>query len=479
MRILNRMGGIELSSAYACIKAISKKKEDIINARRVDFVRGAQERGLPVEKAQEAFELIVKFGGYGFNKSHSAAYAHLSYQTAYLKCHYTPEFMAALLSSEIDDGNKRDMLVDHIADARKFGVQVLPPDVNRGDADFTVVNGQIVFGLTAIKGLGRGAAEEIVRARQEKGPFKDLYDFCERVDHRSVTKGAIEKLIKAGGMDVFARPFAHRAQLIAALPGAVDSAEARQQDLKRGQMNMFDVFEAPEENGKPSVETETPLPNIPRWTNTEQLKNEKEALDFYFSSHPLAEFDADLKRFTTHEIGKLRDLDNGAEARIGGMLSQVRFFNSKKGDRYVRCKIEDFSGQAECVMWPSDYARFKEHFVDDRIYLCEAIVEWGDREEPVIVLNRLMTLDEGKKELTRGLVLRMELGRHGAEVIDGVSRVLKRSPGPCSVYMQVTDPSGRRAHLRLGDDWKVHPGTVQVDELEMLLGSGAVLFTGK
>ena len=190
MRILNRLGGIELSSAYACIKAISKKKHDIIDARRAEFVKGAKERGLTEEKAEEIFELIVKFGGYGFNKSHTRRLRPRSrYQTAYLKAHYTAEFMAALLSSEIDDGNKRDMMVEHIADARKLGVDVLPPDVNRGEADFTVSDGQIVFGLTAIKGLGRGAAEEIVRAREEKGPFKDLFDFCERVDPKIVTEG--------------------------------------------------------------------------------------------------------------------------------------------------------------------------------------------------------------------------------------------------------------------------------------------------
>src|SRR5262249_45662253 len=167
MRILNRLGGIELSSAYACIKAISKKKQEIIDQRRLEFLKGAQERGVSELTAIEIFDLITYFGGYGFNKSHSAAYAHLGYQTAYLKAHYTPEFMAALLSSEIEDGNKRDILVQHIEDARRLGVEVLPPDVNAGDVEFTVTGGQIVFGLTAIKGLGRGAAEEIVRVRQQ------------------------------------------------------------------------------------------------------------------------------------------------------------------------------------------------------------------------------------------------------------------------------------------------------------------------
>ena len=475
MRILNKLGGIELSSAYACIKAISKKKEDIINARKIDFVKGASGQGMSEEKAEEIFTLIVKFGGYGFNKSHSAAYALVSYQSAYLKQHYTPEFMAALLSSEIDDGSKRDMLVEHIADARKFGVQVLPPDVNRGESDFTVIGGQIVFGLTAIKGLGRGASDNIVHARNAKGPFRDLFDFCERIDSKIVSRAALDKVVKAGAMDAFAKPFAHRAQLIAALPGAMQSAEECQQDRRRGQMSMFDVME----DSGPSGEVVSTLPNVPRWQNTEQLKFEKEALDFYFSSHPLAEFDKEMKRFVTHEIAHLRDLEHGQEVRIGGMISQVRFMNTKKGDRFVRCKVEDFTGQTECVMWPSDYARFKDEFVDDRIYLFEAGVEWGDREDPIVVLRRLMTLEQAKKELTKGLILKMSIGRHGPESIDGIERVLKRTPGPCTVYLVILDSTGRTAQLRLGDECKVHPAQVRVDELEMLLGDGAVVFTGR
>jgi DNA polymerase III subunit alpha len=479
MRILNRLGGIELSSAYACIKAISKKKQEIIDARKADFIQGAKNQGLAAEKAEEIFNLIVKFGGYGFNKSHSAAYALVSYQTAYLKQHYPAEFLASLLSSEIDDGNKRDMLVDHIGDARKFGVAVLAPDVNRGEADFTVINGQIVFGLTAIKGLGRGAAENIAQVRAGKGPFQDLFDFCERVDLRIVGKAAIEKLIMAGAMDAFARPFAHRAQLMAALPSAIQNAEATQKDKQIGQMTFFDVLEVSEDAKDSERETQSSLPNVPRWTNTEQLKFEKEALDFYFSSHPLAEFEKSLKRFISHDVAQLRDLEHGQEVRLGGMITQVRFMNTKKGDRFVRCKLEDFTGQAECVMWPSDYSRFKDDFVDDRIYLFEAGVEWGDREDPIVVLRRLMGLDQARKELTKGLILKLTIGQHGTESIDGIERILKRSPGPCTVYLVVRDSAGRTAQLRVGDDWKIHPAQVPVEELEMLLGEGAVVFTGR
>ena len=190
MRLLDLLGGISLSDAYACIKAISKKKQDVIDARRGDFIRGAMSRGVQESVAKEIFDQIEFFGGYGFNKSHSAAYAYVSFQTAYLKAHYTAEFMAALLSSEIDDGNKRDVLVDHIADARRLGVEVRRPNVNEGGPDFAVRDGKILFGLNAIKGLGRAAAEEIARARAEKNQFRDLFDFCERVDLKIVPKSA-------------------------------------------------------------------------------------------------------------------------------------------------------------------------------------------------------------------------------------------------------------------------------------------------
>jgi DNA polymerase-3 subunit alpha len=481
MRILNRLGGIDLSSAYACIKAISKKKADVIDARRAEFIAGAQKQGLTADRADEIFELIVKFGGYGFNKSHSAAYAHVSYHTAYLKRHFTPEFMAALLSSEIEDGNKRDMLVEHIADARKFGVQVLPPDVNLGEPDFTVRDGQIVFGLVAIKGLGRGAAEEIVRARQENGPFKDLYDFCERVDLKTVTRAAVERLIKAGGMDAFAQPFAHRAQLLAALPGAVQAAEDLQNDRRRGQRNIFDLIASDgDSNGTGGERDATPLPTVPRWSNTDQLKAEKEALDFYFSSHPLAEFDAALRRFSSHSCVSVTEARHGTEVRFGGMISMTRVMTTKKGGRFVRCKVEDFTGQVECVMWPDDYSRYVSEFADDRIYLFEAVVEDDQRNGgKIVILKRLMTLDQARTELTKGLVLHLTTGQHGPDTVDRLGTILTRKRGPCVVYVQVKDHEGRKAQFRLGDEYRVNPSEVPVDELEMLLGSGHVVFTGR
>ena len=232
MRILNRLGGIELSQAYACIKAISKKKTEFIAQARAQFLAGAAERKVPKETATKVFDLIVFFGGYGFNKSHSTAYALLAFQTAYLKAHYPTEFMAALLSSEID-GAERDKLVEHIDECRRMKIEVLRPDINLGSVEFQVAEeGKIAFALSAIKGVGQKAVEAIVAAREAGGPFASLDDLFERVPLATVTQACVEALIKAGAFDGLG---ARRSQLLAALPRAAQPGQASQNDRKRGQ----------------------------------------------------------------------------------------------------------------------------------------------------------------------------------------------------------------------------------------------------
>jgi DNA polymerase III subunit alpha len=476
MRILNRLGGIELSSAYACIKAISKKKHEIIDQRRADFLKGAQERGVREETAREIFDLITYFGGYGFNASHSAAYAHVGYQTAYLKAHYTPEFMAALLSSEIEDGNKRDIMVQHIDDARRLGVEVLPPDVNAGDVEFTVADGKILFGLTAIKGLGRGAAEEIVRARREKGPFKDLFDFCERIDLRVVPRSAIEKLIMAGAFDTFR---ARRSQLWHVLPGALQAAGELQQDRKHGQRNFFEMLQ---ESG-PDAAARAPvvLPDVPEWSDTDKLKREKEALDFYVSSHPLALYEDAVRRFASHSVDQLGELGANQEVILGGMLIEVRFMNTKKArngnSRYLRCKLEDFTGQVECVMWPDDFVRFKDEVSEDRVCFVKGAID-RTREPPGLILTRIFGIDQAQRELTKALFLSLALGVHTTDQIEAVARILQRTPGTCPVYLAVHDAAGKRSVLKCGQEYWINPAKLAPTELEMVLGAGRVKFAG-
>jgi DNA polymerase III subunit alpha len=474
MRILNKLGGIEMASAYACIKAISKKKHDIIDRRRIDFVQGARERGASRETAEKIFAFIQEFGSYGFNKAHSAAYAYVSYQTAYLKAHYPAEFMAALLSSEVEDGNKRDVMVDHIADARKLGVDVVPPGVNLSDSDFTVQGGKIVFGLTAIKGVGRLATDEVVRARRAGGPFKDLFDFCERVDHKLVSRAAIERLIKAGALDGLG---GHRAQLTHVLPRALQAAVERQNDRRLGQRNLFDALagEGPANgNGNPAEEE---LPEVEPWPETEKLKFEKEVLDFYLSSHPLAQHEREVRRYASHTAEQLKGLPAMQEVTLGGMLTQVRFQNVKKArngnTRFARCKVEDFTGSVECVMWPDDFARHKDAFVEDRVCFVRGTVE-RNREEPGLVLTRVFSLEQARRELARELHLLVRLRQHSPVDVDALARLLARAPGPCPVVVTVKDDSGKRCVLRLGHDYRVNPATFPREELEEVLGPGSV-----
>jgi DNA polymerase III subunit alpha len=429
---------------------------------------------------QDTYDLTVDVDhnfvadGLIIHNSHSAAYAQIGYQTAYLKAHYTPEFMAALLSSEIEDGNKRDIMVDHIGDARHLGVEVLPPDVNTCEPDFTVKDGKILFGLTAIKGLGRGAAGDIVRARQEGGPFKDFFDFCERIDSHVVSRAAIEKMIKAGAFDAFGR----RAQLWAVLPHAIQAASELQEDRRRGQRNLFDAFG---EEGPAPAAPAVQLPDLPEWPEKERLLNEKEALDFYLSSHPLAQHEDDIRRFATHTVSQMPELTHGQEVFMGGMLTGVRFMNSKNArngnSRYVMCQIEDFTGSTKCVMWPDDLARHKDEVHPDRICFIKATVN-KNRPDAVLVMSRILSIEQAQRELTKGLWLQMSLGAHEPPVVDAVARVLQRSPGSCPVFLCFRDGAGKKTLCKASEDFKINPATVAVGELELLLGAGSVKFAG-
>ena len=486
MRILNRLGGIELSKSYAVIKAISKKIPDKIESGRADFLNGCMDRGVSKEVAEDIFAKIVFFAGYGFNKSHTAAYAQIGYQTAYLKTHYTAEFMAALLSSEIDDGNKRDIMVEHIADARKLGVDVEAPNVNKGQPDFDVVNGKIVFGLTAIKGLGRGAAVEVVRAREKGGPFRDLFDFCERVDRRVVKEAQCEKVIKAGAMDCFSK---NRNSLLHALPRAYKAADDKADDKRRGQKNMFDMLDVgidPATTGPGGLPSGERLPDVPLWTELVKLKFEKEVLDFYMSSHPLAQYDNQLRRFRSHDTAQCAKLSAGTEVRLAGMvvelIPKMVMKGRNQGNRWAIVRVEDFSGSVKCILWSDQFQRFGEDVRPDSILLFDGKVEWREGSgEPDVIVDKVLTMDQARAELTRGLVLRLDYRTEddGRQTFESVRNILKKAKGSCPVYLSVNDPNGRSAQFKLSADYFVNPTQVDVEQLEMVLSKGAVLFTSR
>jgi DNA polymerase-3 subunit alpha len=369
------------------------------------------------------------------------------------------------------------VFIDHISDARKLGIEVLAPDVNRGRADFDVQNNRIIFGLTAIKGLGRGAAEEIVRARTDGGKFKDLFDFCERIDRRIVPKSAVEKMIQAGAFDVFGR----RAALFAAVTKAYASADERASEKRRGQSGLFD-----DEDGG-GTDAGTPgrgLPDVPEWPETERLKFEKEALDFYITSHPLAQHDEQLRRFRTHDAGDLAKGKAGTEGRVGGMITNLDVRTANKGRnvgrKYAMFRIEDFTGSVRCIMWSDEYARFKEVVGGDFVGLFEGVLDWKpDRAEPDFQVKKVITIEEARSEFTKSMVLKVAYAEDDEALrrLDAVSLILKRYRGPCPVYLSVRDANGKQVQLKLNDEFRVNPAALKLEELEMVLGPGAVIFS--
>jgi DNA polymerase-3 subunit alpha len=264
---------------------------------------------------------------------------------------------------------------------------------------------------------------------------------------------------------------------MALLPRAIQGAAAVQNDRRTGQSSLFGSPAAEEDSARP---TEA-LPDLPEWPDTEKLKYEKEALDFYFSSHPLAQHAEDLRKFCSVTVEELRNLHANQEVTMGGMLTQVRYMNTKKArngnSRYLRCKLEDFTGSAECVMWPDDFVRHKDEIAEDRVCFVKGTVE-RTREEPGLVLTRIFSVEQAQRELTKGLVLYLNLPQHTEQHIEAIARTLKRTPGPCPVFLHMRDAVGKRCRLRAGEGFRVNPATVSTAELETILGAGSVKFAG-
>jgi DNA polymerase-3 subunit alpha len=450
MRILNLLGGIDLADAYSCIKAISKKKLTIIAKFREEFIEGSRQRGLDKRKAEDLFSQIEKFAGYGFNKSHSTAYALIAYQTAYLKAHYPVEFMAALLSGDIPGRNfkSKDSLVEHLEDCQRMGVEVVPPDVNHSHTDFAVAgketgtvpvsagglspfpgaDGKILFGLSAIKGCGSGAAEAIVAARHEGGLFKSLFDFCERVDPQACGRATIETLVKAGALDSLG---ARRSQLMAAIDRAMQCGAAVLADRRSGQRGLFES-----DREETSAASNTSLPDLPEFDEKERLAMEKEVLGFYLTSHPLAEHEATLRTYSTHQSSQLARLDARTEVLVGGMLAAVKFSHTKNPrpgsthTKYAMWDLEDFDGIVRCIIWPEQFAQFEHLVKPDAILAMRASVDRRPGSDEVnLIVQELIPLEELPARFTSGVVIRLREDVHGAETLVALREIVRGYPG--------------------------------------------------
>ena len=438
MRILNRVGNIELAAAYKCIKAISKKKQAIIDGNHDDYIKGAIENGISEKLAEDLWNLIVAFAGYGFNKSHSTAYGLIAYETAYLKAHYPVEFMAALLSCGMESS---DRITEHVDDARRQNIEVMAPDVNSSEVEFAVVGDKIAFGMGAIKGVGENALQAIVDARNEGGPFKDIFDLTERVDPKALNKSALETLVKVGALDSLP---GNRAQQLEVVDRAVQSAMAAAKDKASGQMNLFGGDDDTADDGS---EVQISLPDVPDWTKSQKLAYEKECLGFYLTSHPLTQHSRRIDRYAQTTNKQLADMDDGVPVTIVGMIGAIKIATAKKTNanglnKYANFDLEDPTAIVRCIAWPSDYDRFKEIIKSENIVVVQGKVDRRGRE-PNIVCNRILTLDQADKEFTSQVAIKFDQGLHTLEDIENVRNVLNHYPGSTDVILVVdsNDPN--------------------------------------
>jgi DNA polymerase-3 subunit alpha len=471
MRLLNRLGGIELAGAYSCIKAISKKTKPKIAKFREEFIGGAHEQGMTKKAAGDLFGLVENFAGYGFNKSHSTAYALIAYMTAYLKAHYPVEFMAALLSSDIPGRNfkRKDSLVEHLEDCQRMNIDVVPPDVNASAAEFRVARGKICFALSAIKGCGTAAAGAIARERDAGGPYRSLFDFCERLDPGTVNRAALETLIKAGSFDSLG---ARRAQLFGAIDRAFGAGAAAAADRRSGQLGLFGSDEDESEQAGTAN-----LPDVPEWDQRDKLTKEKEVLGFYLSSHPLAEHQATLSTYCSHTSSEAAALKSRSEVTLGGMLSAIKYAHTKNSrpgspNRYVTFDLEDTAGTMRCIVWPDQLANYTHLIERDKIVVARGTVDKRPgSEEANLIVSELIALDDVAKRYTRGVAVRISEEGHGEQKLEQLHEILRGYPGSCTLELLVCLSDGSRVRCDC-DEFRVAVNDEMRTRVDQLLGPG-------
>jgi DNA polymerase-3 subunit alpha len=466
MRIVNRLGDVPLERAYKLIKAISKKNHDVIRAEETAFLAGCKKHGLPDNSAAEIWDLITRFGGYGFNKSHSTGYALVAYREAYLKAHYPVEFMAALLTFEMGDTDK---VSEYMDECRRMGIVVDAPDINESDADFTVVGDRIRFGLAAVKGIGERAVEAIVAARRKVGRFKSLLEFCEATDLAVINRSVVESLIKCGAFDSTG---AFRSQLAAVLDRALTAGGAAQEDRRRGQMNLLETMaaEAPPD--------EAALPDIPEWPRGRLSQCEKESLGFYVKHHPLAQHAAALRHIATTTTADLAQLPDGAEVTLGGLVKSVRVLITKTGknagSKMAIFDLEDLAGTCGCVVFPRDYVKAQNILAPDAVVFVRGHVD-RQREEPQVRTAEVLDLAEGQRRFSKAVVIRVLEQALTDELLAALKEAVASHPGPLPLYIELEQRSGGRTLIRAGESLSVSMDETLRRQLDDLLGDGHVV----
>jgi DNA polymerase-3 subunit alpha len=467
MQVANRLAGYSLGDADLLRRAMGKKKAEEMAAQRERFVQGATKNGYPPKKIEKIFDLMAQFAGYGFNKSHSAAYALLAYHTAYLKTHHPLEFMAALLTSVT---GSTDDVVKYINECREMGIAVEPPDINISDANFTPHAEAIRFGLAAVKNVGGNAIESIVAARKKLGrKFRSLYEFCEEVDLRLLNKRVLESLIKSGAMDCFGR----RAQVMQGLDKAIERAQKTQRDAESGQHGLFGVF-ADESADRGNED----LPNVPDWDEQTRLAAEKEILGFYITGHPLEKYKeklAELNALSTEDIAALKKSTAKDEnITTAGLISGLRVAKSKRsGELWAQAALEDIFGKVELLVFPEAYKKLAEKVKLDVPVLVRGGVRIEEGASPKVTANEIIPLDEARVPLPKAIRIRIPLGSAEDRIVDALHALFRERQGEAKVLFDL-ERDGDFMVVMEAEGYNVMPDRNFMLRVEELCGRGSV-----
>jgi len=477
MQAAQVLAGYTLGGADLLRRAMGKKKVEEMQKQRALFVKGCRERNsIPERKANEIFDLLEKFAGYGFNKSHAAAYAVVAYQTAFLKANYPVEFLAAMMTNDMSDTSKLSILIE---EARVFHVETLGPDVNESDVFFAAVGaggqpggddarptparGKIRFGLAAIKGVGEAAVKTVLAARSEGGPFKSLSDLCERVDSRAVNRKVLEALIKSGACDGFGET---RASLFGQIDPVLQRAAGVQADKARGQVSLFDMMD-PGGSGDANSE---PRMQLPEWPQGEMLAHEKELLGFYVSGHPLTPFAPLLDRYCLHHSASAKELPPRSMSRLGGMISSVQKGISKKsGKAYCMVGIEDLHGSFSLLLVNESFDRYASMMEPGRTVMVVGEVN-NDEDKPKMFPQELMALEDAPRKYTLQVHLRLNMAHLTGTMIDQIHQLVGVHAGKCPLFLCFRRPTGEVIFVETHDRFYVTPSRALQEAVDELLG---------
>ena len=466
MQIVQAVAGFTLGQADILRRAMGKKKADLMAEQRDKFVKGCVEHGTAAELAETLFNKIEQFAGYGFNKSHSMAYAFVAYQTAYLKANFPVEFMAALLTSE--SGNL-DKVALYVEECRRVGIEVLPPDVSKSYAGFTVEGNAIRFGMGAVKNVGGGAVDAIVAAREDGGPFKDVFDLCARVDMRSVNRRVLESLNRAGA---FASTGWNRRQVEATLDTALSEGQISQKERDAGQFSLLDLMAS--DGPAPALHN---VPEVEEWPEHELLAFEKEMLGLYVSSHPLARHAKTLQRFSSCSIADLPELRDGQDVVMGGMILTVKHHITAKGKKMAFLTLDTLEGSLEITVFSDLYEQRAGMLVQDMIVMVPSRMGFRNGE-PSLVANEVFPIEQAEQHLTRAVHVRLNTVGLDEELLDRLAHIFGEKPGKCDVYLHCLTPDRADVTVHATSACRVAPSTELRDAIESILGDESMWYSG-